>query len=289
MRVDTGIILSVLSSSVLAAVIPNYDSRGTLLARRTVDPDPMDLLWKRADEDQMQLVPFGSRAGSSNGEGSSSSSSGNSELDKDDEPPKSLSDAWNNARRTTRQGSDNKRIQNAGIELDKVIQGEGSDKFISDVRSFLRTAVQIARDSLRAYTKKVGKPFYLRIPNGKNKRALTRKMKKLQKAGKNAVLAYRKVVVGSINSILETPQDVISALEKIVRGALALFKTHRGLYTKGFGGLVTDARLKYNEEHVQKTQDFMSNMKPQHESVAAAYELIRKEITSRKIEFKANA
>ncbi|KAH6561724.1 hypothetical protein BASA60_011379 [Batrachochytrium salamandrivorans] len=240
MRVDTGIILSVLSSSVLAAVIPNYDSRGTLLARRTVDPDPMDLLWKRADEDQMQLVPFGSRAGSSNGE-------------------------------------------------DKVIQGEGSDKFISDVRSFLRTAVQIARDSLRAYTKKVGKPFYLRIPNGKNKRALTRKMKKLQKAGKNAVLAYRKVVVGSINSILETPQDVISALEKIVRGALALFKTHRGLYTKGFGGLVTDARLKYNEEHVQKTQDFMSNMKPQHESVAAAYELIRKEITSRKIEFKANA
>ncbi|KAH6578625.1 hypothetical protein BASA61_000089 [Batrachochytrium salamandrivorans] len=226
MRVDTGIILSVLSSSVLAAVIPNYDSHGTLLARRTVDPDPMDLLWKRADEDQMQLVPFGSRAGTSNGEGSSSSSSGNSESDKDDEPPKSLSDAWNNARRTTRQGSDNKRIQNAGIELDKVIQGEGSDKFISDT--------------------------------------LTRKMKKLQKAGKNAVLAYRKVVVGSINSILETPQDVISALEKIVRGALALFKTHRGLYEKGFGGLVSDARRKYNEEHIDKN----ARLYVQHEAAA---------------------
>ncbi|KAH9264459.1 hypothetical protein BASA83_012046 [Batrachochytrium salamandrivorans] len=67
MRVGAGIILSVLSSSVLAAVIPNYDSHGILLARRTVNPDPMDLLWKRADEKQTGPVPSSSGSGASAG------------------------------------------------------------------------------------------------------------------------------------------------------------------------------------------------------------------------------
>ncbi|KAH9275334.1 hypothetical protein BASA83_002106 [Batrachochytrium salamandrivorans] len=76
MRVDTGIILSVLSFSVLAAVIPNYDDHGILLARRTVDPDTMDLLWKRADEDQEESEPSGSGADTSAG------TSGNSQPSK---------------------------------------------------------------------------------------------------------------------------------------------------------------------------------------------------------------
>ncbi|KAJ1341667.1 hypothetical protein BSLG_003779 [Batrachochytrium salamandrivorans] len=67
MRVGAGIILSVLSSSVLAAVIPDYDSHGILLARRTVNPDPMDLLWKRADEKQTGPVPSSSGSGASAG------------------------------------------------------------------------------------------------------------------------------------------------------------------------------------------------------------------------------
>ncbi|KAH6568140.1 hypothetical protein BASA62_005687 [Batrachochytrium salamandrivorans] len=67
MRVGIGTILSVLSFSVLAAVIPNYDDHGILLVRRTVDPDPMDLLWKRADEDQEGSEPSGSEADTSAG------------------------------------------------------------------------------------------------------------------------------------------------------------------------------------------------------------------------------
>ncbi|KAH9274546.1 hypothetical protein BASA83_003182 [Batrachochytrium salamandrivorans] len=67
MRVGIGIMLSVLSFSVLAAVIPNYDSHGILLARRAVNPDTMDLLWKRADEDQEGSEPSGSGAGASAG------------------------------------------------------------------------------------------------------------------------------------------------------------------------------------------------------------------------------
>ncbi|KAH6582101.1 hypothetical protein BASA61_008676, partial [Batrachochytrium salamandrivorans] len=54
MRVDIGIILSVLSSSALAKVIPNDDFHGSLLVRRAVSPDTTDLLWKRADGDDEQ-------------------------------------------------------------------------------------------------------------------------------------------------------------------------------------------------------------------------------------------
>ncbi|KAH6573802.1 hypothetical protein BASA60_005869 [Batrachochytrium salamandrivorans] len=54
MRVDIGIILSVLSFSVLAKAISNDDFHGSLLVRRAVSPDTTDLLWKRADGDDKQ-------------------------------------------------------------------------------------------------------------------------------------------------------------------------------------------------------------------------------------------
>ncbi|KAH6585406.1 hypothetical protein BASA61_006841 [Batrachochytrium salamandrivorans] len=57
MRVDIGIILSVLSFSSLAKVIPNGGYNGPLLVRRAVGPDTTDLLWKRADgDDEQDLV-----------------------------------------------------------------------------------------------------------------------------------------------------------------------------------------------------------------------------------------
>ncbi|KAH6569977.1 hypothetical protein BASA60_008000 [Batrachochytrium salamandrivorans] len=54
MRVDIGIILSVLSFSALAKVIPNGGYNSPLLVRREVGPDTTDLLWKRADGDDEQ-------------------------------------------------------------------------------------------------------------------------------------------------------------------------------------------------------------------------------------------
>ncbi|KAH9272593.1 hypothetical protein BASA83_005094 [Batrachochytrium salamandrivorans] len=75
MRADTGIILSVLSSSVLSAVIPSYDSHGILLARRAVNPENRAVLWKRADEDQEEPGPSSSRSGANAESGSSRSES----------------------------------------------------------------------------------------------------------------------------------------------------------------------------------------------------------------------
>ncbi|KAH9273435.1 hypothetical protein BASA83_004100 [Batrachochytrium salamandrivorans] len=62
MRVGIRIILSVLSSSVLAAVIPNNDDHGILLVRRAGNPDNKVVLWKRADEEQEGSEPSGSGA-----------------------------------------------------------------------------------------------------------------------------------------------------------------------------------------------------------------------------------
>ncbi|KAH6594768.1 hypothetical protein BASA50_006443 [Batrachochytrium salamandrivorans] len=60
MRVGAGIILSVLSSSVLAAVIPNDDSHGILLVRRTVGLENKDVSWKRNNADEVRSVPSSS-------------------------------------------------------------------------------------------------------------------------------------------------------------------------------------------------------------------------------------
>ncbi|KAH9270215.1 hypothetical protein BASA83_007739 [Batrachochytrium salamandrivorans] len=65
MRVGVGVILSVLSFSVLSAVIPNYDDHGLLLARRTVNTETRAVLWKRADEEQTGPVPSSSEASAS--------------------------------------------------------------------------------------------------------------------------------------------------------------------------------------------------------------------------------
>ncbi|KAH6578761.1 hypothetical protein BASA60_003534 [Batrachochytrium salamandrivorans] len=75
MRVGTGIILSVLSSSVLATVIPNDDDHGILLVRRTGSLENKDVLWKRADEEQMELGSSNSGAGASAGDDAEASTS----------------------------------------------------------------------------------------------------------------------------------------------------------------------------------------------------------------------
>ncbi|KAH6584913.1 hypothetical protein BASA61_007183 [Batrachochytrium salamandrivorans] len=128
MRVGIGTILSVLSFSVLAAVIPNYDDHGLLLARRTVNPDPMDLLWKRADEDQEGSEPSGSGADTSAG------TSGNSQSSKKGGLFKSFMQSRNARKQKSAQKSD-KRYVNAAIKkLTKVVEHSYKNAFILKTR-----------------------------------------------------------------------------------------------------------------------------------------------------------
>ncbi|KAH6562475.1 hypothetical protein BASA62_009125 [Batrachochytrium salamandrivorans] len=96
MRVGVGVILSVLSSSALAAVIPNYDSRGILLVRRTESPENKDLLWKRADEEQEGSEPSSSGAGASTETGASAgtSTSGKSVSSRLGRPFRAIKTRW---------------------------------------------------------------------------------------------------------------------------------------------------------------------------------------------------
>ncbi|KAH6571153.1 hypothetical protein BASA62_004035 [Batrachochytrium salamandrivorans] len=154
MRVGIGIILSVLSSSVLAAVIPNDDDHGILLARRTGSLENKDLLWKRADEEQMELGSSNSGAGAST-EASAGASAGD------------------DAEASTSTG-ENSPNNSRGKTLTKVTEGDDKSGFISEVETLLRTALNEARGFMKAF-KKVKKPFVLFTPEGKNRKQSARR------------------------------------------------------------------------------------------------------------------
>ncbi|KAH9276448.1 hypothetical protein BASA83_001144 [Batrachochytrium salamandrivorans] len=78
MRVGIGTVLSVLSFSVLAAVIPNYDYHDPLLVRRAVNLENKDVLWKRANDEQTGLDSLNSGSGAKT-ETSTSTSNGGSD------------------------------------------------------------------------------------------------------------------------------------------------------------------------------------------------------------------
>ncbi|KAH9268914.1 hypothetical protein BASA83_009047 [Batrachochytrium salamandrivorans] len=219
----------------------------------------------------MQLIPFGSGAGSSDDESnssspgdgtsydesSSSSSSDSRGLAREDDPPKSLREAWNSARRTVRQKNDEKRIQKAGIKLTRVVQGEGSAKFITEIIDLLHIAIEIARENSRSYIRKGTSPFYLFIASDGKKRSLTRSMINLQRAGKKLIITYRRVVTRAIRSIIKHPENVLFALEKIAHSILAMHLAHRGLYDTKFMRLIAGARRNNNEDRIERTQYFI--------------------------------
>ncbi|KAH6571985.1 hypothetical protein BASA60_006876 [Batrachochytrium salamandrivorans] len=160
MRVGIGTILSVLSFSVLAAVIPNYDDHGLLLARRTVNSDPMDLLWKRADEDQEGSEPSGSGADTSAG------TSDNSQSSKKGGLFKSFMQSRNARKQKSAQKSD-KRYVNAAIKkLTKVVEHSYKNAFILKTGSFLSYSLEEARRASNSYTNEATIPFFLLIPEG---------------------------------------------------------------------------------------------------------------------------
>ncbi|KAH9244893.1 hypothetical protein BASA81_017668 [Batrachochytrium salamandrivorans] len=82
MIVGIGAILSVLSSSVLAAVIPDYDSHGILLVRRAVNPENHAVLWKRNNEEQTGPGPSNPGAGNGDGAGTSNGQNVINELER---------------------------------------------------------------------------------------------------------------------------------------------------------------------------------------------------------------
>ncbi|KAH6564625.1 hypothetical protein BASA62_007791 [Batrachochytrium salamandrivorans] len=117
MRVHIGISLSVLSLSVLAKVIPNDGSHGSLLVRRTVDPDPMDFSWRRNNGDDKQgSSPMDSRSWS-----------------------KHILD------------SDERLIQKAIEKVTGAFEGEQANQVISEIKALLTHVLNSIRMFLESY------------------------------------------------------------------------------------------------------------------------------------------
>ncbi|KAH6597505.1 hypothetical protein BASA50_004422 [Batrachochytrium salamandrivorans] len=284
MRVDTGIILSVLSFSVLAAVIPNDDDHGTLLARRTVDPDTMDLLWKRADGDQMQVVPFGSGAGASTSNPGSSSS--NSVLARTGGPSQSFGGVLSTARQSAQRENNEKYVQRVVKKLNQVVEGRNKAKFITEITSFLRTVLEISRRIPNAYSNQLTAPFSVTVPQGGDQ-SLINTMINIQSIGTKATKRHRGMSLRTILLfITRRPKTVILKLEGIKNSALSMYKTHQFLYNRDYMGLMSRAGHANNEGHIKKTQAFISTIKNYQERLSASLDSIKREASNGGITFK---
>ncbi|KAH9247696.1 hypothetical protein BASA81_014686 [Batrachochytrium salamandrivorans] len=201
MRVDIGIVLSVLSFSALAKVIPNDDSHGPLLVRRAVGPDTTDLLWKRADGDDEQEpshmdsvteaeadVETSNDAETDAGASSDGSSpdhpSGSGELSELDQTLDSAEELYRPSQKqllTQRPKymprSDKESIQKAVTKVTEAFEGENKEEFVTEVEVLLTNALSSARRSLAAYNSKDTAPFYLIISKGAtDQQSLIKKM-----------------------------------------------------------------------------------------------------------------
>ncbi|KAJ1341663.1 hypothetical protein BSLG_003775 [Batrachochytrium salamandrivorans] len=261
MRVGIGVILSVLSFSVLAAVIPNYDDHGILLVRRAVNPDNRVVLWKRADEKQTGHVSSSSSAGAS------AESDINSELDDLDQLRdytrrlyKFLIKNWNTPMKKAIRWSDKKSIKAAIKKLTRVTRGLVKDKFISNVHSFLSSILEGARAFVGLYDNSAKRPFLLPIPKGNNQRAFLKEMVRIQKAAKKIAKEHLENVLHIISNIKKSPQDVMEELEKIMDSVSTLYKSSADLSDTDERILISMMKSKNNEKYIEVTKTRISEM-----------------------------
>ncbi|KAH6573683.1 hypothetical protein BASA62_002814 [Batrachochytrium salamandrivorans] len=165
MRVDIGIILSVLSFSALAKVIPNGGYNSPLLVRREVGPDTTDLLWKRADgDDEQGSSPMDLDIGAEAEAGAETSN--NAEAGASASSDDSSSNQPSGSGRNTFCESDEESIKTVIEKVTEAFEGENKDEFISDIKTVLTIVLNSIRVFLAAYDSKDTAPFVLMIPGG---------------------------------------------------------------------------------------------------------------------------
>ncbi|KAH9264456.1 hypothetical protein BASA83_012043 [Batrachochytrium salamandrivorans] len=295
MRVGIGIILSVLSSSVLAAVIPDYDSHGILLARRAVNPDPMDLLWKRADEDQEEPGPSSSEAGAgaSNYESSPSRTSNNrgrSALELLQSLVKRLHmqliKTLNTPAERYHQWRDRKLIKATIKKLTEVVEDKNGNKFTSDVSDFLNSTLEGGRTFVGLFDNKARIPFLLVIPEGDNKKSLTKEMLRIQKTAKEHAKKNLKDVLRATNGIKKSPQNVITELGEIMSSASAMHRLITDLRDREYKALISNVGHTKNEVHIKETEIRMSEMNRYQNRISDALNSIKGQINDDMVTFK---
>ncbi|KAH9272659.1 hypothetical protein BASA83_005165 [Batrachochytrium salamandrivorans] len=295
MRVGIGIILSVLSSSVLAAVIPNDDDHGLLLARRTGSLENKDLLWKRADEEQMELGSSNSGAGASTeasagasagddaeaststGESNPNNSRSKSRLSKMGRSFRNFRKNLKTAKQEVALEHDKKHLQNAIKALTKVTESDDKSGFILEVETLLRTALNEARGFMKAF-KKVKKPFVLFTPEGKNRKSLIKKIAEMPKTAKKAVEKHLKDLYRFLAYIKRHPKTVLSELKKTINSISRMNRMTISLHERVYRILTLAVKSTNNEENIKVTDDYMLQMKDHWNRAFDALEVIKRKV-----------
>ncbi|KAH6562270.1 hypothetical protein BASA50_011098 [Batrachochytrium salamandrivorans] len=301
MIVGIGAILSVLSSSVLAAVIPDYDSHGILLVRRAVNPENHAVLWKRNNEEQTGPGPSnpgagnGDGAGTSNGQSNldySSDNRGSNKLKRFLEFLKGIYRSFKISLNTPKQRMtrwrDKRSVKAAIKKVAGVVQGENKSKFTSEIEIYLNSLLESARMTLWLYENKTkARLFFLSIPKGKNKKSLTNEMNRIRTNGKLFIKKHLNFLTISLATITKFPKDVINELERVTNSASdtsAMLKSLHADYTD----LILKVGRKNNEGHIKVTDTYRSSLKGYYSGPWKSFHSIVGLLKNGKLKFKGN-
>ncbi|KAH6588980.1 hypothetical protein BASA50_010336 [Batrachochytrium salamandrivorans] len=269
MRVGVGVILSVLSSSALAAVIPNYDSHGILLVRRTGSLENKDVSWSKAMGINAEASTRGRGVSSRLGRSFSN-----------------IKTRWGIAKQRATLKLDERYLQNAIEALTEVTEGETKDQLISEIETLLRTIQKSAKGFMKEFKNKAQTPFVLTIPEGKNKRSLTREMTKIQKTAKKSIENYLKHVQYGLADINKRPQTVMKEMRKIVNDMSYMYLEFKGLYANKYMALVSKVKHTNNKKHIGDTEKYLSDINENRGPTLESFNAIKNHVRVGKITFK---
>ncbi|KAH6602404.1 hypothetical protein BASA61_001152 [Batrachochytrium salamandrivorans] len=284
MRVDIGIILSVLSFSALAKVIPNGGYNSPLLVRREVGPDTTDLLWKRADGDDEQgsspmdldigaEVEAGAEtsnnaeagASASSDDSSSNQPSGSgelSELYRTSNPVKEPRWPFGEHALTQRPKyilqSDEESIQTVIEKVTEAFEGENKDEFISEIKTVLTIVLNSIRVFLAAYDSKDTAPFVLMIPEGTtDQQSSIEKILNMKKDGMRYVKELLGVVETAISHTVKDPRKMVKGLQDIRCHTAYMRNFIVNMYHSHYMTLLLEVWSLENEAYVDVTESYI--------------------------------
>ncbi|KAH9257375.1 hypothetical protein BASA81_004533 [Batrachochytrium salamandrivorans] len=293
MRVDIGIILSVLSFSVIAAVIPNGDDHGTLLVRRTVSPENRVVLWKRADEEQEGSNSSDSDSDTDGG-GSSSNSPSRSRGSEKLSPFQSaargvqlpIPKVFKGKKTSHTMQRDSKDIQKVITKLTQAVEGRYGNQVIAEIGMFLRVSLASAKKFGDIYDSEVKTPFASPPQRSKNPESLARELTRIQSAANELIEKCLKEIYKAIASILKRPQNVVNELEKVVSSGTDMFKSLISLCNDDYTSLASKMKDTNHKTYNQKAQAHVTQLKADQDKIAKIYEALKGKINGGVLKFK---
>ncbi|KAH9264477.1 hypothetical protein BASA83_012064 [Batrachochytrium salamandrivorans] len=293
MRVGAGIILSVLSFSVLAATIHNDDSHGIILVRRAIGTENHAVSWSKDNEDEVNIIPLSSGSGASTeaSTGASTSNSGNSpalsglrnRLNRMRSSLNLLKTQWTNGKQKIVRENDEKSIQKTMVKLTGVVQRKNKKMFITDIRLFLSYVLESSRALMELFNSKAQIPFVLVFPKGTKQRSLTRTVSRMQNTAKRAIREHLRIMSRALYSIRKYPQHVIRMLEKVIESITRMYQASKKLYDINYMALASSMKDKKNAMHIDNTDSYVASMGKFRAGMAASLDSIREYITSGKV------